>query len=113
MNDKAKSKYLIRTLELFLVLLLFRIIEYFVIKTDRSFLAENFIHKVIGIIILFLFLRKTNKSQFVEVKQLNTSNDITTYETVNQKRFTVFSLSKKAERRTHGRRKKRNKSTTT
>ncbi len=33
-------------------------------------------------------------SQFVEVKQLNTSNDITTYETVNQKRFTVFSLSK-------------------
>ena len=34
------------------------------------------------------------KFQFVEVKQLNTSNDITTYETVNQKRFTVFSLSK-------------------
>ena len=28
------------------------------------------------------------------MKQLNTSNDITTYETVNQKRFTVFSLSK-------------------
>lgn len=75
------------------------------------------------------------KSQFVEVKQLNTSNDITTYETVNQKRFTVFSLSNnlittktgtvnqkkgllfflclKAERRTYGRRKKRDKRTTT
>lgn len=62
MNDKAKSKYLIRTLELFLALLLFRIIEYFVIKTDRSFLAENFIHKVIGIIILLLVLRKTKES---------------------------------------------------
>ena len=31
---------------------------------------------------------------FFEVKQLNTSNNIATYETVNQKRFTVFSLLK-------------------
>ncbi|WP_249963265.1 hypothetical protein [Histophilus somni] len=33
-------------------------------------------------------------SQLVEVKQLNTSNDISTYKTVNQKRFTVFLLPK-------------------
>ena len=30
------------------------------------------------------------KSQFVKVKQLNKSNNIATYETVNRKRFTVF-----------------------
>ena len=34
------------------------------------------------------------KFQFVEVKQLNTSYNIAVHETVNQKRFTVFSLLK-------------------
>lgn len=43
----------------------------------------------------YLFKKKDSyKSQFVKVKQLNKNNNIATYETVNRKRFTVFSLSK-------------------
>ena len=42
----------------------------------------------------YLFKKDSYKSQFVKVKQLNKNNNIATYETVNRKRFTVFSLSK-------------------
>lgn len=62
MDNESKSKYLKSTLGLFLFLLLFRIIEYFIIKTDRSPLAENFIHKIIGIVILLIVLVKIKKS---------------------------------------------------
>ena len=42
----------------------------------------------------YLFKKDSYKSQFVKVKQLDKNNNIATYETVNRKRFTVFSLSK-------------------
>ena len=38
----------------------------------------------------YLFKKDSYKSQFVKVKQLDKNNNIATYETVNQKRFTVF-----------------------
>ena len=42
----------------------------------------------------YLFKKDSYKSQFAKVKQLDKNNNIATYETVNRKRFTVFSLSK-------------------
>ncbi|WP_459129624.1 CPBP family intramembrane glutamic endopeptidase [Guggenheimella bovis] len=50
-----------KTLGLFLGLLAVRIVEYFFLKTDRTYLAEHFIHKVIGIVILLLVLRVTHR----------------------------------------------------
>ena len=40
--------------------LVFRIIEYLILKTDETILAENFIHKIIGILILFIILKIIN-----------------------------------------------------
>ena len=43
-----------------------RIVEYFMIKTDSTFLAENFIHKLLGIGILVCVL-KIMKYQFKDI----------------------------------------------
>lgn len=37
-----------------------RIVEYFIVKTDTTFISENFIHKLIGIVILVLLLKIMN-----------------------------------------------------
>ena len=34
-----------------------RVFEYFVLRTDETFISENFIHKVFGIVLLFIILR--------------------------------------------------------
>ena len=44
---------------IFIVCVIARIIEYFFIRTDETVLAENFIHKIFGIVILFILLRVT------------------------------------------------------
>lgn len=51
---------------IFIICLLARIIEYFIIKTDTTFISENFIHKLIGIIIL-LFLLKIMNYKFTDI----------------------------------------------
>lgn len=45
---------------IFLFCLAVRLFEYFVIKTDTTFFSENFIHKLLGIVILFVLLRITH-----------------------------------------------------
>lgn len=44
----------------FLFCLAVRLFEYFVIKTDTTFFSENFIHKLLGIVVLFILLRAAN-----------------------------------------------------
>jgi hypothetical protein len=51
---------------IFLVCFIARIIEYFFIRTDETVLAENFIHKVFGIVILFILLHIT-KSKWRDI----------------------------------------------
>jgi len=42
---------------LFLICMIARVIEYFVIRTDETVMAENFLHKVFGIILLITVLK--------------------------------------------------------
>jgi hypothetical protein len=51
---------------IFLVCFIARIIEYFFIRTDETVLAENFIHKVFGIVVLFIILHVT-KSKWRDI----------------------------------------------
>jgi hypothetical protein len=51
---------------IFLVCFIARIIEYFFIRTDETVLAENFIHKIFGIVVLFIILHVT-KSKWRDI----------------------------------------------
>ncbi len=42
---------------IYIVCFIFRLIEYFVLRTDETFLGEAFVHKLIGIVILFTAAR--------------------------------------------------------
>ena len=42
---------------IFIICSIARLIEYFVIRTDETILAENFLHKVFGIVVLAVVLR--------------------------------------------------------
>jgi membrane protease YdiL (CAAX protease family) len=57
MKKEQMSKPIISCLLIFLVCSAARIIEYFFIRTDETILAENFIHKVFGIIILAVAIK--------------------------------------------------------
>lgn len=41
----------------FVICLIVRVIEYFFIHTDQTILAENFIHKLLGILVLLAALK--------------------------------------------------------
>lgn len=45
---------------IFLFCLAIRVFEFFILKTETTFFSENFVHKLLGIVILFTLLRITN-----------------------------------------------------
>ena len=51
-----KKKPILNCFIIFAICLIARILEYFVIRTDESILSENFLHKVFGIILLWIIL---------------------------------------------------------
>lgn len=55
--QNIKSKALSSVLLIYLLCLVFRGLEYFVLRTDQTFWSEAFIHKIIGIIILCVFAK--------------------------------------------------------
>ena len=59
-NIKCKSTNL--CMIIFTFCLLVRFVEYFFIKTDQTVIGENVLHKVVGIILLALVLKRVNLS---------------------------------------------------
>ncbi len=57
MKKEQIQHALVSIVLIYLICFLFRGIEYMVIRTDQSFLGEAFIHKLIGIGILFIALK--------------------------------------------------------
>lgn len=66
LKDHILNKPIVYSFIIFMICLLIRIVEYFVIKTDKTFISENFIHKLIGIIVL-LFLLKIMNYRFKDI----------------------------------------------
>ena len=66
LKDHILNKPILYSFIIFMICLVIRIVEYFVIKTDTTFISENFIHKLIGIIIL-LFLLKIMNYKFKDI----------------------------------------------
>lgn len=60
LKEYILNKPILCSFIIFVVCLVIRIVEYFIIKTDTTFISENFIHKLIGIIILLFFLKVMN-----------------------------------------------------
>ena len=54
-NKKVKSLSVV--LIIYLICFAFRILEYFILRTDQTFLGEAFIHKLIGIAVLFVVIK--------------------------------------------------------
>ncbi len=54
-NKKVKSLSVV--LIIYLICFAFRILEYFILRTDQTFLGEAFIHKLIGIAVLFIVIK--------------------------------------------------------
>ena len=53
----TKRKALSVVLIIYLICFMFRILEYFILRTDRTFWGEAFIHKLIGIAFLFVVIK--------------------------------------------------------
>lgn len=60
LKENILNKPILYSFIIFMICLVIRIVEYFIIKTDTTFISENFIHKLIGIIILLFFLKVMN-----------------------------------------------------
>jgi len=54
--NRIKKHSILYCLLIFIICAIARIIEYFLIRTDESFLAENFLHKLFGIMLLSVTL---------------------------------------------------------
>ena len=59
-NIKCKPDHL--SIAIFTLCLSVRFVEYFLIETDKTAIGENVLHKVVGIIILALVLKRVNLS---------------------------------------------------
>ncbi len=66
LKEHIFNKPILYSFIIFMICLVIRIVEYFIIKTDTTFISENFIHKLIGIIIL-LFLLKIMNYKFKDI----------------------------------------------
>lgn len=54
--DRIKKHPILYCFVIFIICAVARIIEYFLIRTDESFYAENFLHKLFGIILLSVIM---------------------------------------------------------
>lgn len=59
-NTKCKPNHL--CIATFTLCLFVRFVEYFLIETDKTAVGENVLHKIAGIIILALVLKRVNLS---------------------------------------------------
>lgn len=57
MLDKKNKRVFLLVLAIYLICFGFRIFEYFVLRTDRTWVGEAVVHKLIGILVLFIFAR--------------------------------------------------------
>lgn len=64
--SKKKERVLSAVLFIYLLCFVFRCVEYFVLRTDETFWSEAFIHKLIGIVILFI-VGKSYGFSFTEI----------------------------------------------
>jgi membrane protease YdiL (CAAX protease family) len=62
MKNRLFSKPILSCTLVFLICSVARIVEYFFIRTDETVLAENFLHKVFGIVVLAVVLAMTKLS---------------------------------------------------
>lgn len=60
LKENILNKPILYSFIIFMICLVIRIMEYFIIKTDTTFISENFIHKLMGIIILVFLLKIMN-----------------------------------------------------
>ncbi len=60
MKKYILNKPILSSIFIFILCIAVRMIEYFIIKTDETFIAENFIHKLIAIIILVILIKIMN-----------------------------------------------------
>ncbi len=56
MKNIEKKRPVLSCVILFTICSLARIIEYFWVKTDETIIAENFLHKAFGIVVLAIVL---------------------------------------------------------
>lgn len=56
-KSKANQFPCLTCIVIFTICAIIRCLEYFVIRTDETIIAENFIHKILGVIILFAIIK--------------------------------------------------------
>ena len=54
------NKPLFAVLVIYILCFIFRFIEYFIIRTDQTFWGEAFLHKLLGIVVLFIAAKLYN-----------------------------------------------------
>nr|WP_314387577.1 type II CAAX endopeptidase family protein [uncultured Fusobacterium sp.] len=53
----SNKKGLFIVLIIYIICYIFRILEYFILRTDKTFFGEAFIHKILGIIVLYTVIK--------------------------------------------------------